>query len=212
MKKTLLRDPVFLKKLVPSKTMRDYIAQAGWTPTDLQLAALIFRMEGVTRGVQKAYWLAIARETKDPVLRGRLEEAARSRQEPAFLDKLYVPLPNPFQRGEMVAMLDAQGKVKNYGLVWNAQEDWEACHRQKRYRAYEDEALIVEYIDPHSGDFAHNHINPFYLERAEPEDETTLAYLRAGQALLQGKEGLVSWLFWTRTYYREAHCKRGEED
>lgn len=212
-KEMLLHDPEFLKKLIPSRTMRDYILETGWVPTDFQLAVLIFHMEmGVTREDKEAYWAAVARETKDQVLRGRLEEAVRSHQEPAFLEKMYVPLPNPFQRGEIVAMLDEQGKVRDYGLVWNTQEDWEAYHRQKRYWAYWDEALIVEYIDPYSGDFTHSHINPFYLERSEPEDKTILAYLRAGQELLQGKEGSIDWLFWKRGDYRKAHCKQGEGD
>lgn len=214
-KEALLRDPEFLKRLIPSRTVRDYIAETGWAPTDFQLAVLIFHMDmGVPGEEKEGYWTAVARETADQALRDRLREALRCHREPTFLEKPYVPLPDPFERGEMVAMLDKRsGKVKGYGIVWDTQEDWEAYHRQceqqKRHPQYWDEAIIVEYIDEKTGDFIHDHINPFYLERGTPEDKTILAYLREGQKLLRGK-GSMQGLFWARRDYQKAHCGKEE--
>lgn len=213
--KALFQDPEFLEKLIPSRTMRDYIAESGWAPTDFQLAVLIFHMGmGVTGEEKEGYWAAIARETEDQALRDRLREALRYHQEPTFLEKPYVPLPDPFERGEMVAMLDERsGKVKCYGIVWDTQEDWEEyhrqCDRQERHPQYWDEVIIVEFIDKKDGDFTHSHINPFYLERGTPEDETTRKYLLEGQELLRGR-GSMQDLFWARRAYREAHCGKEE--
>lgn len=214
-KRTLLRDPVFLKKLIPSMTVRDYIARTCWAPTDVQLAVLIYHMGmGVMPEEKEDYWAALARETEDRALRDRLREALRH-HEFAFLEKTYVPLPNPFERGDMVAMLDERsGTVKDYGIVLNTKKDWRVYHLQyyegKRHPQYWDETIIVEFIDGRDGDFTHDHINPFYLEWREPWDETTQKYLRKGQALLRGI-GSMQDLFWARDAYRKAHCGKSEE-
>lgn len=127
-------------------------------------------------------------------------EAARREYDPACFENAYVPLPNPFDRGEIVAILDQQGKVKNYGLMWNTEEGWEVSHQQEGHRDYWDETIVVEFIDKEDGDFTHDHINPFYLERAEPEDETTLAYLREGRWLFGGWGSLQDLLCARRAY------------
>lgn len=332
-KETLFHNSEFLKKLIPSKTMRNYIAKTGWMPTEFQLTALISHMN-ISLEEKEAYWTAIAQETEDQVLREQVQEtlrrrkrafdlfaavgesiytveveaedrafgyflsfdqaleagrqlhrpfeirkypfgpphkrpigalnpfmggdapgqevlddirspleaaavgsilydaagqavdwwqaldadpevtpgeAARREYDPARFENAYVPLPNPFDRGEIVAILDQQGKVKNYGLVWNTEEGWEVSHQQEGHRDYWDETIVVEFIDKEDGDFTHSHINPFYLERAEPEDETTRKYLLEGQELLRGR-GSMQDLFWARDAYREAHCGKNEED
>lgn len=141
-----------------------------WAPADFQLAVLIYHMGmGVTPEEKEGNWAAVTRRTEDQALRDRLREALRCHHEFTFLEKAYVPLPDPFERGEMVAMLDKySGKVKGYGIVLNTQEGWEMYHQQyyegKRHPQYWDEAIIVEFIDERDGDFTHNHINLFYLE------------------------------------------------
>lgn len=335
-KETLFCDPALLKKLIPSKTMRDYIAETGWALTGFQLAALISHMN-IPWEEKEVYWAGVARQVEDPVLCEQINETLRRRKRafglfcqpgeyvfslvaadeakqderfeeedgyfPSFDEALeagrqtlksfrirklrlgpaqkramgglnpfmggntpgqermlfarsswigfieynekgqavflklaldadpevtprealrrefdpdrfecaYVPLPTPFERGEIVAILDKQGRVKDYGIVRTTQEDWESRHLQERYREYWDEAIIVEHIDEEKGDFTHSHVNPFYLERGTPEDKTTREYLREGQRLFQGK-GSMQDLFWARRGYRAAHCKKEDKE
>lgn len=335
-KNPLFCDPEFLKKLIPSKTMRDDVAGTGWIPTDFQLAALISHMN-IPLEEKESYWATIAGGTEDPVLRGQINEALLRRErgfnllsqpgeyvfslriadekgkEPRFeeeygyflsfeealetgkqtlkpfqirkhclgpaqkravggfnpfmgddapgqervlfaclswigfieynekgqavflelaldadpeippgealrrefdpdrFERAYVPLPNPFERGEIVAILDKQGKIKGYGVVQTTQEDRKDCHLRERYREYWDEAIIVEHIDEGNGDFTHSHMNPFYLERGTPKDKTTREYLEEGQRLFRGK-GSVQGLLRARRAYRAAHCEKEDKE
>lgn len=78
-KEMLFHDSEFLKKLIPSKTMRDYILENGWVPTDFQLAALISHMN-IPLEEKEAHWTAIAQQTEDQVLREQVEETLRRRK------------------------------------------------------------------------------------------------------------------------------------
>lgn len=68
-KNPLFCDPEFLKKLIPSKTIRDDVAETGWIPTDFQLAALISHMN-IPLEEKENYWATIVRRTGRTIICG----------------------------------------------------------------------------------------------------------------------------------------------
>lgn len=95
---------------------------------------------------------------------------------PERFENRFFEIPYPFEMGEIVRHI----RTGKYWVVETGKEDWKRFMERVKnglYVDYSDMCIIVEFLTD-SGVFSHSHINPIYLERAEPapDGEDALLY------------------------------------
>lgn len=86
--------------------------------------------------------------------------------------KAFLPLPNPFERGDVVRRVGSN-RPEDYGIVETSQKR----HKENYERWKDDPNHFTEFGDDrirvaflcNDGTFSHAHIFPMYLERYQPE-------------------------------------------
>lgn len=106
-----------------------------------------------------------------------------------FFVKRFVNIPNPFQRGDIVRHI---GKDE-YGVVETSQSEWaeflNMIHSKRLFADWYDASITVSFLSE-DGKFSHQHINPIFLEKAEPEDSDPQKNLfEMASGLLRGEAG-----------------------
>ena len=120
---------------------------------------------------------------------------------PQRFEERFVALPNPFQRGDIVRLVEDPGTL---GVVESSREDWdelvEAARAGSKKLDCFDATLQVEILND-DGTFGHDHISPLGLEwvTGKPHDEKT-ALLAYASALLTGHISLDFFLEEYRDY------------
>lgn len=123
---------------------------------------------------------------------------------PQRFEERFVALPNPFQRGDVVRLVEDPGTL---GVVESSREDWDELVEAARVGSKKldcfDATLQVEILND-DGTFGHDHISPLGLEwvAGKPCDEKT-ALLAYASALLTGHISLDFFLEEYRDYVKE---------
>lgn len=123
---------------------------------------------------------------------------------PQRFEERFVALPNPFQRGDVVRLVEDPGTL---GVVESSREDWDELVEAARVGSKKldcfDATLQVEILND-DGTFGHDHISPLGLEwvTGKPCDEKT-ALLAYASALLTGRISLDFFLEEYRDYVKE---------
>ena len=120
---------------------------------------------------------------------------------PQRFEERFVALPNPFQRGDIVRLVEDPGTL---GVVESSREDWDELVKAARAGSKKldcfDATLQVEILND-DGTFGHDHISPLGLEwvTGKPHGEKT-ALLAYASALLTGHISLDFFLEEYRDY------------
>ena len=110
--------------------------------------------------------------------------------DPERFENLFIPLPHPFDRGDLVSM--KRGDREVYGIVEESREDWERFLKRVEdglFADFYDASITVDFMNE-KGDFMHDHICPMYLEKVDweslPSSEDK-EYLRYAMDLAKGQ-------------------------
>lgn len=118
-----------------------------------------------------------------------LPDDVHSLKEECFENR-FIHIPNPFQRGDVVRQIGKQ----EYGIVETSQSEWEEFLEQIRVNDlgvdWFDSSITVSFL-LEDGKFSHMHINPIFLEKAEPEDlDPQKELLAMASGILRGESSL----------------------
>ena len=123
---------------------------------------------------------------------------------PNRFENAFVPMPNPFERGDIVRRLPNGC----HGVVSTSAEEWldllEKVNAGK-YKGsdFSDASVTVEFV--HEDYICHDHVNPAFLERYEPEKgDDDYDLLMTASDLLRGRGGL-GWFVRCYETYKEKH-------
>lgn len=104
----------------------------------------------------------------------------------ARFEERFLPLPNPFQRGDIVCWVTSPEKM---GVVETSHEDWQDMLTGKRRtpRDFFGASVVVEFLEE-DGTFAASHVPLIYLERATlDKTDARKPLLEAAIWLLRGE-------------------------
>ncbi len=158
---------------------------------DYEIAYLDFNKNGVPY-----YFSGQLRESSDDMLHERFENA-------------FVEIPNPFDRGDIVKIVDEE----EYGIVETRNKRWQEDldrYRQQNWKEIEfgDDRIRVVFLDK-DGTFGHRHIQPMDMERYKPQitqddrsDNPRDNLLLTASDLYLG-EGSLEQLYFDTVKYRE---------
>jgi hypothetical protein len=116
----------------------------------------------------------------------------------------------PFERGDFVCLVGDKG---SHGLVATSQAEWReflAAVKAGKFKGADfiDSSITVDFVDEENRCIYHNHINPAFLERYEPDKQAQDYFvLRTGSHLLQGKTDLDEFLSVYEDYKGKAGLK-----
>jgi hypothetical protein len=153
-----------LELMVPSKTLRDYIRETGWTFTDMEKAALLCHGDANYQE-QNELLRELMNKTDDAVLKQQISEYLRWAEQDRSdcFEEIFYKVPNPFNRGDVVFDLDTE----EYGIVENTQEDWNWIIKKHEAGELECDAgdvqIRVVFLQD-DGTFSHSHVRPLDLE------------------------------------------------
>ena len=124
----------------------------------------------------------------DEIERSDEENISRSYDLKRF-ENAFIFVPNPFETGDIVRLTsDHEG----HGIVATSQLEWQAfLERVESGRAkwadFSDASIIVDFLQA-DGKIGHDHINPAFLEKFEPQkDDMDYDVLTAASAVCQGR-------------------------
>ena len=146
-------------------------------PDDLPAAGLCFTRNGIL----ESFWS----DEVESSLKGTTEKMFH----PDRFENAFIPVPNPFERGDIVKLLSDGG----HGVVSTSSEEWRDFLEKVNAGEHSgcdfiDASITVEFIDE---GICHDHVNPAYLERYEPgTGEADYELLMAASELLKGRGGL----------------------
>ena len=110
--------------------------------------------------------------------------------DPARFENAYMEIPNPFEKGDVVHVVGTD----RYGIVLISQTEWEAYKlrmNQVTGKDFIDASITVDFLCQ-NGQFSHDHVNPIFLEKIEPDKATLLAMkYHLGQKDKQGKDYIL---------------------
>ena len=102
-----------------------------------------------------------------------LKEELEMLFDPARFENAYMENPNPFEKGDVVHVVGTD----RYGIVLISQTEWEAYKlrmNQVTGKDFIDASITVDFLCQ-NGEFSHDHVNPIFLEKIEPNKATLLA-------------------------------------
>lgn len=176
-----------LEILIPSETVRKYVMETGWTFTDREKAALLYH-ENRQWKKKCALLQVLADKTDDEELREQItewlewHEKADGGEIPDIIpsnhnrndhfSEMYVELPNPFERGDIV-----KTRWGFYGVVGMSSKHWKERVAQKKQMirggysiGYGEANIGVDIFDEETGFLCPtDSISPLDLERYEPK-------------------------------------------
>lgn len=121
------------------------------------------------------------------------------------IDRAYCRVPNPFERGDIVALVGDDSRV---GIVETTPEEWDKLNRQLRYikklhglpSEYSDVVLKVSILK-NDGTFESENINPTRLEYYTPSTSASRDHLLScAQNMYLGKACLSELCFYMEQY------------
>ena len=77
-------NPQELKVLIPSESVRNFMAETGWTITEWDAALILYHQDRPESAVREAFY-ALRDGTKDAVLKGQLSEYLEREERAAML-------------------------------------------------------------------------------------------------------------------------------
>ena len=92
---------------------------------------------------------------------------------PARFENAYMEIPNPFEKGDMVRVVGTD----RYGMVRTSQAEWEEYKvrmHQMTGKDFIDASITVDFLCG-DGEFSHDHINPIFLEKMDPDKTVLIA-------------------------------------
>lgn len=92
---------------------------------------------------------------------------------PDRFENAYMEIPNPFEKGDVVRVVgtDSLGIVLTSQLEW---EEYKVRMSQISGKDFIDASITVDFLTD-VGQFSHDHVNPVFLERVEPDKAMLLA-------------------------------------
>ena len=217
-----------LKAMVPSKAVREYIQKTGWTFTDAQKATLLAH-NGLPIEERLAGLEALKYSTEDRSLKGQIEaylarvqrQVKDDQDEEESFVRAFFPLPNPFERGDIVRKIRPDG-LEGYGIVETSQQQVrESLERWKEkpelFEEFGDDAIRVAFLCD-DGTFCHSHPLPLYLELYQPnwgpgdtEDSARDNLLLAASQIYRGKGSLDDLWYFTMEYRKARDRSEADE-
>jgi len=200
-----------LAAMVPSETVRRYILETGWTFTDMQRAALLYHNDLLLE--QKCSCLRdLQAKTEDEGLRKQLseylnQEGPFNEERDGYFTYIFYEVPNPFERGDIVRLVDTE----EYGVVETSQRQWQEDLSRYQSDEWKQTGLGPDYSDVqirvgilnNDGTFNHAHINPIDLERYQPLDSPMDKLLLCASDLYRGEGFLDELHFFTMGYRKD---------
>lgn len=194
-------------ELVPSKRMREFFKEVGFEFTDSQKATIIWNMENRTLEEKLDALKEIANSTEDMNLRNQIEQRiALEKDKTSFeiknswdydnellkkrFENDFFTIPYDMKKGMPVKDV-TDG---TYGISATGSEEWEYWLRRIEENGWELdywELAVNVYQLTENGYWAHEHINPMYLEVDFPP---CIAGDEKREVLRGAKEALGDWM------------------
>lgn len=136
-----------------------------------------------------------------------------------FLDTFF-PLPNPFERGDIVRRVGSD-RSEDFGIVETSQKECQEDYERRKSKShlfteFGDDRIRVVFLND-DGTFSHAHVIPMYLERYQPEwgphdteDGTRDNLLLAASDMYKG-EGSLDELWYFTMEYRHVKKDKAKE-
>ncbi len=151
-------------------------------------------------------------KTEDERLRTQLseylsQEGPFNEERDGYFTYIFYVVPNPFDRGDIVRLVDAE----EYGIVETSQKQWQEALARYQSDEWKQMGLRPDYSDVqirvgilnNDGTFGHAHINPIDLERYQPLDSPMDKLLLCVSDLYRGKGSVNELHFFTMGYRKD---------
>ena len=121
----------------------------------------------------------------------------------ARFENAFIPVPNPFERGDIVRLTTCR---EGHGIVATSQREWKKLlERVKTWKSvdFSDASITVDFLQD-NGHISHNHISPAFLEKFEPQKgDIDYEVLTAASAVHQGECTFDSFLYCLGEYRKQ---------
>ena len=120
-------------------------------------------------------------------------------------ENAFIYIPNPFERGDIVRLTTVR---EGHGIVATSQREWKEFLEwvktwKKKGVDFSDASITVDFLQD-NGKIGHNHINPVFLERFEPQKgDVDYDVLTAAKELHQGECTFDSFLYCLGEYRKQ---------
>ena len=109
---------------------------------------------------------------------------------PVRFENAYMEIPNPFEKGDVVCVVGTD----RWGIVRTSQAEWEEYKmriNQMTGKDFIDASITVDFLYE-DGEFLHDHVNPIFLEKMDPDQAVLLAVkYHKGQKDKQGEDYIL---------------------